>query len=118
MPLSKVIATAVLALNGASALVVSAATHAPARPAVDSASWAHTAINRDVMEDDMHATPPLPRMELVDMQMLDMELYDMEVRQTEEWYQELLASDLPGADLDFAMEVEEDSLSASAFIRA
>lgn len=68
--MARLVTAALGFLAGAEALAVGSSTaHTPARPAVsDSYSWAHSAVIREVDDDDMHSTPPLPRMELVDMQ--------------------------------------------------
>ena len=89
---------------------------APARPAVSpELSTAHALVNRDLMTEDPEASPPAPRMELVDMQRLDMELYDMEMRMCEEWEERLMQEGGLGDDAPFA---DADSLLASAYLRS
>ena len=104
-------------LPAAEALTFSAAGLSRHAAAASGYSWAHALVNRHAMDDEQHAAPPLPRMELVDAQTLDMELYDLEMRLADEWQQRLLDGDAFTAEDDDIIHDDDESLM-SAFVRS
>jgi len=104
-------------LPGAEALTFNVAGLSRHAAAASGYSWAHALANRNVVDDEQQAAPPLPHMELVDAQTLDMEMYDLEMRLADEWQQRLLDGDAYTSEDDDIIHTDDESLM-SAFVRS